>query len=263
MPGSRPDRFAKALDAGADLVCIDLEDAVAATGKDRARADSLAALTADGCNRLALRINAISSRAGLADLLALAEAPHLPRLLLLPKVESAAEVAIVASVLSGRGADLVPLIETARGLRCAHEIAAAPGVAAAMFGGGDLSAELGVHLAWSPLLAARGRFILACAEAGVPPIDVPFIDLGDEAGLEAETRQAKSLGFSAKAAIHPDQIATIHRVMRPTSEEIEEARAAVSAFAAAQGAAVRFRGRMLEAPVMRRYHLILANEGTQ
>src|SRR3546814_528388 len=175
-------------------------------------------------------------------------------------VESAAEVAIAASILSGTEVQLVPLVETPKGLRSAYDIASAPGVAAMMFGGGDLSSELGVALEWEPLLAARGQFLLACAEADIPAIDVPFIKLDDAVGLEDETRRAKALGFAAKAAIHPDQIPAIHRGMRPTPEEIEEARAAEVAFAAAAGAAVRFRGKMLEAPIMRRYRRILAHE---
>ncbi|WP_298675190.1 CoA ester lyase [uncultured Sphingomonas sp.] len=262
VPGSRPDRFAKALASGADIVCIDLEDAVPAEGKDAARAAAIAAVAADRTGRLALRINGVATRAGLADLLALAESGTTPPLLL-PKVESAAEVVIVRAALGRAGRYLVPLIETPRGLRATHAIAAADGVAAMMFGGGDLSAELGVELAWEPLAAARGQFLIGCAEAGVRTIDVPFVHLADEPGLEDETRRAKAAGFTAKAAIHPDQITTIHRVMRPTAQEIEDARGAIEAFAAAGGGAVRFKGRLLEAPVMRRYHQILTNGENQ
>jgi (S)-citramalyl-CoA lyase len=250
VPGSRPDRFAGALASGADMVCIDLEDAVPPDGKDEARR---AALNAIGDPRLAIRVNGLGTEHGRSDLDLIGACSSHPPLLFLPKVENAAELDAAAQL----GIPLVPLIETPRGLRLAHEIAAAPCVAAMMFGGGDLSAELGVALAWEPLLHARGAFLLACAEAGVPAIDVPWIDLEDEAGLEEETRRAKTLGFAAKAAIHPRQIAVIHRVMRPSSGEIEEARAAENAFQAANGAAVRFNGRMLEAPVMRRYRRIL------
>lgn len=258
VPGSRPDRIAKALDSGADLVCVDLEDSVPNEDKNPARTAALAAI-ADGRNaRLALRINGLGTRHGLADLLAVADAEAPPLFLFLPKVESDAEVALTASVLGRGGVGLVPLVESPKGLRAAHRIAAAPQVCAMMFGGGDLSGELGVALEWEPLLGARSQFILACAEAGVPAIDVPFVRLGDDAGLEEETRRAKVLGFAAKAAIHPDQIATIHRMMRPTAEELEEAQAAEAAFEAANGAAVRFRGKMLEAPIMRRYRQILA-----
>lgn len=250
VPGSRPDRFDEALGSGADAVCVDLEDAVPALAKNDARR---AALDALGHPRLILRCNGVTTDFGRHDMDALWTAACRPPLLLVPKVESAAELALAAEV----GIGLVPLIETPRGLRLAHDIAAAPGVVAMMFGGGDLSAELGVALAWEPLAVARGLFLLACAEAGVPAIDVPFLQLDDDAGLEDETRRAQMLGFQAKAAIHPRQIGVIHGALRPTSAQIEEARAAEAAFHAGGGAAVRWNGRMLEAPVMRRYRRIL------
>lgn len=257
VPGSKPQRTPKALACDADAVCIDLEGSVPQAEKAQARSAALVALAA-GEPRLALRINGLATRAGLEDLLALADAKVLPALLFVPMVNSAAEIGIVTAVLGERTPGIVPLIETVKGLKAAHEIAAAPGVVAMMFGGGDFAAELGVQLAWEPLLAARGAFILACAGAGIPAIDVPFIALEDAEGLVAETRAAKALGFSAKAAIHPAQVDPINSVLRPTAEEISEAEAAARAFAAAGGAAVRFKGRMLEAPIMRRYRRILA-----
>ena len=260
VPATRPDRIAKAVASGADMVCIDLEDSVPEDGKTAARAAALAALSGQPSPKLMLRINGLGSRAGLADLLALAETNQPPALLMIPKVESAREIELVISVLRRPETGLIPLIETPQGLDAAQEIAAAAGVWGMMFGGGDLSAELGVALAWQPLLVARGQFLLACAAAGVMAIDVPYVRLDDRAGLEEETRFAKSLGFTAKAAIHPDQIETIHGVMRPTSGELEEARAALDAFASANGAAVRFRGKMLEEPMMRRYRRLLAME---
>lgn len=250
VPGARPDRFAGALASGADAVCIDLEDAVPPEGKAEARAAAIAAL---GDPRLTIRINGLTTVHATDDLAALAAAPVRPPLLFLPKVESVAELGPVQAL----GIPLVPLIETPKGLRVAHEIAAAPAVVAMMFGGGDFSAELGVDLAWEPLLFARSQFVMACAEAGVPAIDVPWIRIDQIEGLAEETRRAKALGFSAKAAIHPNQIATIHQVMRPSAAEIAEAEDAAAAFAAAGGAAVRFKGKMLEAPVMRRYRRIL------
>lgn len=250
VPGARPDRFAGALASGADAVCIDLEDAVPREGKAEARAAALAAL---GDPRLTIRINGLTTAHAADDLAALAAAPVRPSLLFLPKVESVVELGPVQAL----GIPLVPLIETPKGLRVAHEIGAAPAVVAMMFGGGDFSAELGVDLAWEPLLFARSQFVMACAEAGVPAIDVPWIRIDQVEGLVEETRRAKALGFSAKAAIHPNQIATIHQVMRPTAAEIAEAEEAAAAFAAAGGAAVRFKGKMLEAPVVRRYRRIL------
>lgn len=253
VPGSKPDRFAKALASGADCVCIDLEDSVPYDDKADART---AAITALGDVRLAIRINGVRTADGLRDLLALADAPLRPSLLCVPMVETATELEIIRAVLGDIG--IVPLIETVRGLRAAHDIASASGVVMMMFGGGDFSAELGVELAWEPLLAARSSFVMATAGAGIPAMDVPFINLDDAQGLAHECAQAKMLGFAAKAAIHPAQIEPIHTVFRPNTAELEEAVAAEAAFAAAHGAAVRFNGKMLEAPIMRRYRTLLA-----
>lgn len=258
VPGGRPDRFAKALASGADAVCVDLEDAIPAADKAIARAAAITALDEEATRGLALRINAVTTLAGLEDLIALAGAPSAPSLLLLPMVENAHAIAVVRGALGERTPPIVPLIETARGLRNAYEIAAAPGVAALMFGGGDLSSELGVELSWEPLFHARCQLLLACADAGVPAIDVPFIALDDTAGLADETAKARALGFSAKAAIHPAQVATLRAGFAPSEAEIAEARDAAAAYAAAGGAAIRHNGRMLEAPIMRRYHRILS-----
>lgn len=256
VPGNKPDRFAKALASGADNVCIDLEDAVPAEQKVAAREAAMAAAAGDA--RLSIRINAIATRAGLADLLALADAAKRPALLFVPMVESAAEIAIARSVLADPSVEFVPLIETVTGLTNAGAIAAEPGVAALMLGGADLSAQLDVTLSWEPLLVARSQLVMAAAGAGKRAIDVPYIHLDDADGLAEECRRAKALGFAAKAAIHPAQIAPIHSVFRPTAEEIAEALAAELAFAEAGGAAVRFKGKMLEAPVMARYRQILS-----
>jgi (S)-citramalyl-CoA lyase len=250
--GARPDRFAKALAGGADLVCIDLEDSVPAQGKEAARDAAIAAVRAD--NRLAIRINAVSTGQGLRDLVALADSDVRPAMLFVPMVEAPEELRVVRAAIGD--VPLIPLVETVRALGRVAAIVSTPGVAAAMFGGGDLSAELGVALEWEPLAVARGRFVMGCAEVGVPAIDVPWIGLDDREGLEAEARRAKAMGFAAKAAIHPGQIETLRAVFAPTAAEIADARAALAAFDAGGGAAVRFNGRMLEAPVMRRYRRI-------
>ncbi len=253
VPGNRPDRFAKGLASDADIVCVDLEDAVPADDKARARAAAIAAIGP----RLAIRINAVTTRDGLADLLALAVAPALPPLILVPKIESPGEIAVIRGTLGG-DARLVPLIETPLGLRHATKIAAAPGVVAVMFGGGDMAGELGTALAWEPLLYARQTLLMACAETGVPAIDVPWISLDDDDGLADEARRAQALGFQAKAAIHPAQLGAIHAAMRPSAALIAEAREALAAHAAGGGGAIRFKGRMLEAPIVRRYARIAA-----
>jgi citrate lyase beta subunit len=261
VPGSRPDRFGKALASGADIVCIDLEDAVAPADKHDARRAATAAL-AEARDPIAIRVNSLASAEGLRDLLALKDLGKLPRWLLLPMTETAEHVRIARSVLETRDVIFVPLIESAASLRRAHKIAAAPGVAGMMFGGGDLSAQLGVELAWEPLVVARSEFILACAGLGIPTIDVPFLSLGDDAGLEQETIRSRALGFTAKAAIHPAQVEPIRRIFRPTEAEMAEARDAVAAFRAGGGRAIRHEGRMLELPVIRRYEAMLASRET-
>ncbi len=257
VPGSRADRFAKARTAGAGLTVIDLEDAVASADKASARAAALAQL--DGAPQgWAIRINGVRTAPGIRDLASLIDGSVMPETLLIPMVEDAGDLAVVAGALGRRCPQLIPLIETPRGLRHALAIAEHPMVAALMFGGGDFSAELGVELAWEPLLAARQQIVLACAEARKPAIDVPFIRLEDEAGLVEECARARSIGFAAKAAIHPAQLATITAAFLPSEAEVAEAREALDAYEAGGGRAIRFRGRMLEAPFIIRYRAIIA-----
>ncbi len=258
VPGSRPDRFAKAKAAGAGLTVIDLEDAVAPADKAAARTAALD----ETANGFAIRMNAVSTEAGQTDLAAFAAATFLPDWLLVPMVESAAELAAIGDRLGERCPQLIPLIETPKGLRHALSIAQSPQVGAVMFGGADFAGELGVVLAWEPLLTARGNLILACAEAKVPAIDVPFIGLDDSAGLAEECARARALGFSAKAAIHPAQVAAIEAAFAPTQAEVAEAEEALAAYAEGGERAIRFKGKMLEAPVVKRYQAVLAKRGT-
>ena len=261
VPGSRGDWFAKARGAGAGLTVIDLEDAVRPADKDTARATALDAIANDA--GFGLRINAVTTRAGIADLHHLADAEVLPAMLLVPMVEIAAELAVVRGALGERCPGLIPLIETPRGLRHALDIAQAPGVSAMLFGGADFSGELGVVLSWAPLLAARHAIILACAEARIPAIDVPFVHLDDEAGLREECEAAKALGFACKAAIHPRQVDIINTVFAPSAADIAEATEALSAYEEAGGKAIRHSGRMLEAPLVKHYRALLARSEGQ
>ena len=262
MLTSPPDRFAKARAAGAGLTVIDLEDAVPAAEKEAAR-DAALGQMAEGTDGWAIRINAVPTAAGIADLHALLSVETLPPFLFVPMVESPVELEVVARAMGERCPGLVPLIETPKGLRQALEIARAPKVAAVMFGGGDFSGELGVALAWEPLLAARQALILACAEARIPAIDVPFIGLDDEAGLAEECAHAQAIGFAAKAAIHPRQIEAIETAFLPGEKEVAEASEALAAYAEAGERVIRFRGRMLEAPLIKQYRAILARSKGQ
>ena len=255
VPGSRPDRIVKALATDADMVCIDLEDAVGEGDKDVARHHATAALASGDLSRTAIRVNGLRTPHAVRDLVALADADRRPTAVFLPMCESAAEVAAVRGALPGM--TVCPLVETIAGLHAAPTIAAAEGVGAVMLGGADLSADLGVDLKWEPMLVARGQFVIACAGAGVPAIDAPFIDLEDQAGLEEEARRAGAMGFAGKAAVHPNQLPPIHAGLRPSDELRAEAAEALAVYAANGGRAIRHRGRMLEAPIVRRYRRIL------
>ncbi len=261
VPGSRPDRFAKAAASGADMVVIDLEDAVADADKGMARDAVIAALASEGGRQFAVRINAVHTAAGMADILALHAQEEQPAALFLPMVESAAEVSVVRRAYGDAVPAIVPLVETAKGLAVAADIAAERGVAAMMFGGGDMAGELGVPMSWDALAHARGAFVLACAAAHVPAIDVPWLALDDHDGLLAETRRVRAMGYGAKAAIHPAQVDIINRVMRPSQDEVQQAQAALAAYEAGGRRAIRYQGRMLEAPVVKAFEAVIAKAG--
>ena len=263
VPGNRMDRVEKAHATAADVVCIDLEDAVPPADKAGAR-DGVLAYLADGATpRTAVRINGLRTAAGLRDLLALAEAARPPAILLVPMVESAAELAIVDAILGDRAVSVVPLVETVEGLAAVREIGASPRVDNVMFGGGDLSTQLGVDLAWEPLLQARSQFVLGCVAARVRAVDVPFVNVKDEAGLAAEAARAKALGFAAKAVIHPAQVEPVARAFQPTADELTRARAAVEAYRQAGGRAVMHDGMMLDEPIVRRLESLLQQDNVQ
>lgn len=259
VPGSRSDRFGKAKAAGAGVTIIDLEDAVPAADKDMAR-DAALAQVADSGKGWAIRINPVATAAGIADLAALRDAKALPEYVMLPMAEEARDCEIVAQVLGDACPHLIPLIETPRALRGALAIGRAPRVAAVMFGGGDFAGELGVKLAWAPLLGARQAFVLACAEADVPAIDVPFIHLSDEDGLAQECAASEAMGFAAKAAIHPRQLAAIDAAFVPGDDAVNEAAEALRAYEAAGEKVIAHNGRMLEAPIVKQYRAVLARK---
>lgn len=252
VPGNRPERFGKALASGADLVVIDLEDAVGPADKENARTAAIAAL---GDPRLGIRINGLRTAQGLADLLALVAAK--PPFIMIPMVEAVAEIEIAHAIL-GPDVGLLPLIETVKGVGVAQAVAASPGIAGVMLGGADFAGELGVAMSWDALYAARSAIVMACAAARVPSVDVPWLDLDNLDGLAADVARVKAMGFTAKSVVHPKHVAVVHACLRPTAAEIAEAREAEAVYAAAGESAVRWNGKMLEAPVMARYRRILA-----
>jgi (S)-citramalyl-CoA lyase len=264
-PATRPDRFAKAFAAGADVAILDLEDAVAPGDKAQARTIAIDYLADDPAHgvRDALRINGLDTRAGISDLDALLGSTAAPDFLVLPKTETAGHLQILDRLLTAAGKDtrLIGLIESARGLAAVEAIAAAtPRLAGLMLGAADMAADLGSATAWAPLAFARGRLIAACALAGVAAIDAPFFDLRDEAGLKQEVAAAVALGFAAKAAIHPVQIAAINATLTPSAEAVDKARAVLAENAMGVGTVD---GQMIDEAVARKARRTLAAAGLE
>lgn len=259
-PGDRAERFGKAMASGADAVILDWEDGVAPSAREPARDATLNFLSAGGHDvPVGLRINGLHTRDGLLDLLALGTADALPAFLALPKVESAAEVEIVRSQLSGRGPvpPLVAFIESAAGLERASEIAACPDMVALAFGGVDFAADIGGQCVWETLAFARGRLVQAAAMARIAVWDVPFLATQDAVGLAEETRRVAALGFTAKLAIHPAQAGTINQAFAPAPEKVERARRIVAAEREAAGGPCIIDGKLVDAPVVKMARLIL------
>ena len=263
VPGLRPDRFAKALEAGADIVCVDLEDAVALPRKEEARTLTLP-LFADPLHAAVepiIRINPLSTEDGLRDILALRECPSPPPAIMIPKIGSAAELALYGELLSGgcAGIRFHVIIESTEGLANVHDIAcASPRIDSLLFGAVDMSADLRAAKTWETLLYARSRVVHAAARYGHDLIDVPFLNLEDPEGLEAEARAADQLGFTGKAAIHPNQIPIINQVFSPSPELVERARRIVDEFANNTTGLLVVDGELIERPVLRTMHRVIA-----
>lgn len=262
-PATRPERFDRAAEAGADVLILDLEDSVAPADKDTARRAALGWLAGvrGGYPVHALRINAPGTLFGIEDLQALLRSDAEPDLILVPKAESGDVLRLLDGLLSaaGKRARLVALIESARGVAGAEAIAqAAPRLDALFFGAADLAADLGADVAWEPLLGARARVVNAAATAGLAAVDSPFFALTDEEGLCAETHAAVAMGFSAKAAIHPRQLVAINAVLTPDAGAVDQARRILAENAKGVGVVD---GRMIDEAVARKARRILAAAG--
>lgn len=263
-PGLKPEMFPKALASGADIVCIELEDGIAPKDKDAARVSALGIFDTpqadDGIERI-VRINCLRSAFGIADVQAVLASDTPPPALMLPKVMSPDEVVLLDDILTERGLDtrLHVIIETNAGLEAAQDIArASPRIDALFFGGVDMAAELRCKNSWESLLYARSRVVHAAASVGVDAIDVPYLDLQDPEGMEREARLARDLGFSGKGAIHPGQIQILNRVFTPDEAEVTHAKRLVQAFEEADTGLVVVDGKLIEKPVLREMHRILA-----
>ncbi|GAB3765159.1 CoA ester lyase [Ramlibacter monticola] len=251
VPGTRPERFAKALASGADCVVLDLEDAVAPEDKDRAREEIVrwcsSAAAADR-SRIVVRINDAASGWFTDDLRALQACGCAQ--VLLPKAEEAWQVtAVVAAVPETR---VLALVESARGVARVDEVAAALGVARLVFGTLDLALDLDIDISEdaSGLAYAAGRIAIASRVAGLPaPVAGVTPQLQDAQRLLADLALARRQGFGAKLCIHPGQVAPVHAALQPSPQALVWARRVLEADVASPGAA-RLDGRMIDRPVV-------------
>jgi citrate lyase subunit beta/citryl-CoA lyase len=250
-PGHDEKLLGKVFDVGADVVLLDLEDAVPPDIKDRAREMVAAAAAGKPCW---VRVNRARSEECEQDLAALAGKVLGLRI---PKVESAAEVAWVAERAPGIPLDCT--IESARGVLAAFEIASAPACALLSYGGIDLATDLGISEGETETLYARSHLVIAARSAGKPkPSDGVYVLLDDDDGLRKEIEAAKRLGFFGKSAIHPRQVPIIHEVFTPTREEMEWAKQVMWAFEQSGGAATKTAtGEFVDQPVADRARQIL------
>ncbi len=257
VPGANARAIEKARALDADALILDLEDAVAPAAKVEARARVVEALAAGGFGprELAVRVNGLATPWGAGDLAAVGRAGA--DAVVLPKVESAAEVHAAEAALAAAGAPdglaLWCMIETPRGVLASAEIArASPRLACLVAGTSDLVKDLGARHTPGRLevLTSLGLIVLAARAAGLAALDGVHLELADDAGLEASCRQGRDLGFDGKTLIHPRTIAAANRAFAPDAGELEEARRVIAAHAAAEAAGqgvVVVDGRLVEA----------------
>ncbi len=263
-PGLRPDMYPKALASGADIVCVELEDGIAPKDKADARRRALALFhqpqANDGVERI-VRINSMRERFGIEDVQAILTTKIPPPALMMPKVRTPDEVVQLDSLLTeaDHSTALHVIIETNEGLEAAYEIAhCSKRIEAMFFGGVDMAAELRCKNAWEPLLYARSRVVHAAASAGLDVIDVPYLDLDDPEGMRVEAELARDLGFAGKGSVHPKQIAALNEVFTPSEDQIARARRIIAEFDAADTGLVVIDGKLIEKPVLREMHRIVA-----
>jgi len=259
VPATVPGRIAKALATGAEVVIVDLEDAVAPTDKAAARAKLAAWLDEYPDRQVTVRINAATTEWHEADLAACRH-PGVAGLLL-PKAETAAQVAH-ASETSGK--PVLAIIETAAGLDGLGQVASAPGCARLVFGKLDLAVDLGLEpdeddpeeLTFLPY---RAMVVLASRRAGLPaPVDGVFTAIGNTSTLTRYARRARGHGFGGVLLIHPTQVGPVTAAFTPSESDIAWAHAVRAAAEAAGGGATVVDGRMIDAPVIARADRILA-----
>ena len=290
-PGSRPALFEKMAASAADVINLDLEDSVAPSDKDSARANIIAAISdVDwGGKTLSVRINGLDTPYWYRDVVDLMEqtGDQLDQIMI-PKVGCAADVyavdALVTAIETAKGRSkkisFEVIIESAAGIAHVEEIAASSARLQAMsLGAADFAASMGMQTTgiggtqenyymvrdgakhWSdPWHWAQAAIVAACRTHGVLPVDGPFGDFSDDEGFRAQARRSATLGMVGKWAIHPKQIAIANEVFTPSAEAVAEAREILTAMdeakAKGEGAAV-YKGRLVDIASIKQAEVIV------
>ena len=290
-PGSRPAIFEKMASSDADVINLDLEDSVAPTDKDSARANIIKAISdVDwGDKTLSVRINGLDTPYWYRDVVDLLEqAGERLDQIMIPKVDCAADVytvdALVTAIETAKGRtkkiSFEVIIESAAGIAHVEEIAAAsPRLQAMSLGAADFAASMGMQTTgiggtqenyymlrdgakhWSdPWHWAQTAIVAACRTHGVLPVDGPFGDFSDDEGYRAQARRSATLGMVGKWAIHPKQIAVANEVFTPSDEAVAEAREILAAMETAkangEGATV-YKGRLVDIASIKQAEVIV------
>lgn len=272
VPADRRELVAKARELPADVITLDLEDAVAPAKKGTARqsaAEALRSLSQTG-HVVHVRVNRVQSGLLRDDLEAVVQ-PDL-RAVLLPQVRGPQDIRDLDVLLREFELDreispgtigLIPAIESAQGLlRCAEIVTASTRIVALAFGSEDFVANLNMvrSVDGRELDYARSHIVTVARAHRLPAVDGPWVILNDNAGLEADTQRARAFGFSGRYVIHPSQIEIVNRIFSPSAAEVEAARRAIQAYEDAirrgQGA-VNHDGRLIDAASVQRLQAII------
>ncbi|MFH9348181.1 HpcH/HpaI aldolase/citrate lyase family protein [Kitasatospora sp. NPDC017646] len=267
VPAPAVNRYDTAKTSGAHVALVDLEDSVAPAKKQHAR--TIAERFFDGQATspclLGVRMNAPVLLDGIKDLAAMSGWRAKPAVVLVPKVESARDIELVAGVLDA--ADYQPflfaLIETPRAIEKLPSIVRASRISGLVFGTADYAAALGCGMGWEPMLHARSVVANSAASAGLAAIDSPYFQMDDPDGLRQEAERAKALGFHGKGAIHTGQLPVITELFTPSQEEIAHARAVVAAAQDSGSNITSVDGQMVGRPFFTMARSVLEAAGTR
>ncbi|MEQ5837328.1 CoA ester lyase [Marinobacter sp. NFXS9] len=257
VPASRPDRFPKALACGADVVVVDLEDAVALSEKEKARELLRQYLESHSGAKLIVRVNAADTKEFAQDLELCRQQAGVAAIML-AKAQSVEALQVVA----GTGKAVWPLVETALGVDQLPRMSGVKGVERFCLGGLDMGEDLGMKpdTAGAKIVLDRVRsdLILYSALAGCEaPIETVYPSIEDDVGVERIARQACEMGFAGMLCIHPRQLPSIHRGFSPAPDELDWARRVLAAAEGGDGV-FTVDGKMVDAPVIHRARLILS-----